>query len=108
MPFIIAGVLYISLAVPALVVVGGVCLARRSPIRTILGGVAGSAAGFALGCVVSVIIGIGIVRSKAAVNIGATSIVIPVCLGGALLGSVAGGAVLPRSTRDAASPDAAH
>ena len=93
MPIIIAAILYLVLAAPALTVVGVVCWARRRPVgQALLGGAVGSAAGFALGCGVAVLV-IWTVPNVGA-NVGATAQIALASLSLALVGMAAGTAVV--------------
>lgn len=91
MPFVIAGLVYGLLAVPALAAVGGLCLLRRRPAaRPVLLGAAGSVLGFLLGGVAAVAIGVAV--PAVSTRVGATLLVVPCCVGLAMLGLAAGGA----------------
>lgn len=89
MPFIIAGILYVFLAVVALTGVGAMCLLRRQPpLRSTIGAAVGSLVGFLLGC------GVGalacFVLAAIGMNVGATLVVVPASLGAAVMGAAVG------------------
>jgi len=89
MPLVIAGILYVILAIPALAVVGVVCWARHKRfLRPLLGGAVGSLAGFVLGCGTAILFILTVPGAGA--NVGATAIVVTISLGVAMTGMIAG------------------
>lgn len=95
MPFIIAGFVYIVLAVVVLAVVAVLALAqRRRPGWAVLAGTAGSLAGFLCGCVAMMLM--FIVAPGIGGRVGATVLIVPAGLFGATLGTIGGVAVAKR------------
>ncbi|MBY0398290.1 MAG: hypothetical protein K2X91_17735 [Thermoleophilia bacterium] len=91
MPFVIAGLLYALLAVATLAVVGAWSAARGRGLgagRGVVAGGLGSLVGFLVGGVAAVLIGIG--APGIGTRVGATTIVVPICLATAVAGLAAG------------------
>ena len=92
MPFVIAGFLYGALALILLIALGIACAAtKRSPGLPMLAGGLGSFVGFMIGCVAAVFIGLN--GSALGARYGATAMVVPISVGLAILGLIAGAAL---------------
>jgi hypothetical protein len=91
-PFIIAAFLYLVMTATLLAGVGVVSWAYRGPVgRALLGGAAGSAVGFVLGCGAAVLV--ILVLPGVGARVGATALVALASLGLAAAGMAAGTAV---------------
>ena len=98
MPFIIAAIVYGALAALVITVFTVVALARgRQPGREMLGGAIGSLPGFFLGCAVAALFCIAL--PKPGVQFGATALIVPASLVGAIIGAAIGVSTARRSWR---------
>jgi len=96
MPFIIAVLVYGVLAALVLTLVTVIGLARgRQPGRAVLAGVLGSLAGFLLGCAAAVLVCVA--APDVGSRVGATALVVPPGLIGAVLGAAVGVAAARRT-----------
>lgn len=89
MPVIIAALVYGVLAALVLTLVAVIGLARgRQPGRAMLAGAVGSLAGFLCGCAAAVLV--CVVAPDLGSGVGATALVVPAGLVGAVLGTAIG------------------
>jgi hypothetical protein len=89
MPFLIAALVYGVLAALVLTLVAVVGLARgRQPGRAVLAGAVGSLAGFLLGCAAAALVCVA--APGVGSRVGATALVVPAGLVGAVLGAAVG------------------
>jgi hypothetical protein len=96
MPFIIAALVYGLLAALMLTLVVVIGLARgRRPGRAVLAGAISSLAGFLLGCAVTVLLCVA--APDVGSHVGATALVVPAGLVGAVLGAAVGVAAARRT-----------
>jgi len=96
MPFIIAALVYGVLAALLLTLVAVIALARRRrPGRVVSAGAVGSPAGFLLGCAAAVLVCVA--APDVGSRVGATALLVPASLVGAVLGA-AGGVAAARRT----------
>src|SRR5438132_1636982 len=96
MPFIIAALVYGVLAALVLTLVAVVGLTRgRKPGRAVLAGAGGSLAGFLLGCAAAVLVCVA--APDIGSRLGATALVVPAGVVGAVLGAAVGVAAARRT-----------
>lgn len=96
MPIIIAALVYGVFAVLVLTLVAAIGLARgRRPGRALLAGAVGSLAGFVLGCAAAVLVCVA--APEVGSGVGATALVVPAGLVGAVLGAAVGVAAARRT-----------